>query len=64
MNFCSLINFSPFNFNPDELDAFIEALELSLRMVPVSDYFGIYEGDKGNFLMGVKYNHPYMINLG
>lgn len=62
--FCSLVNFSPFNFKSDELDAFIEALELSLRMVPVSDYFGVYEGGKGNSLMGVKDNRPYMINLG
>lgn len=64
LEFCSLINFSPFSFKSNELNAFIEALELSLKMVPISDYFGIYESDKGNCLMGVKDNRPYMVNLG
>ncbi|MFW9876148.1 MAG: hypothetical protein ACFFG0_23855, partial [Candidatus Thorarchaeota archaeon] len=63
-NFFSIINFSPFNFSPDELDAFIEALELSLKMVPVSDYHGIYQDDNGYTLMGVKDNRPYLMELG
>lgn len=62
--FNSIINFSPFNFSPDELDAFIEALELSLKMVPVADYYGIFQGDNGYTLMGVKDNRPYLMELG
>jgi len=62
--FYSIINFSPFNFSPDELDAFIEALELSLKMVPVADYYGIFQGDNGYTLMGVKDNRPYLMELG
>lgn len=62
--FFSLINFSPFNFKPDELDAFIEALELGLKMVPVSDYFGIFQGDHGYTLMGAKDNKPIFMELG
>ena len=62
--FYSLINFSPFNFSPDELDGFIEALEISLKMVPVSDYHGIYQGDYGYSLMGVKNGRPYLLDLG
>ncbi|MFX1464677.1 MAG: hypothetical protein ACFFBF_16795 [Promethearchaeota archaeon] len=62
--FYSIINFSPFNFTSDELDAFIEALELSLKMVPVADYYGIYRGDHGYCLMGVKDKRPYLMELG
>lgn len=63
-NFYSLINFSPFNFSSGELDAFIEALEISLKMVPVADYHGIYQGDYGYSLMGVKNGRPYLLDLG
>ena len=62
--FYSIINFSPFNFKPNELDAFIEALELSLKMVPVSDYYGIYKGDYGYVAMGVRNGQPYYDELG
>ncbi len=62
--FFSIINFSPFDFTPDELDAFIEALELSLKMVPVGDYYGIYKGDNGYVLMGAKDNRPLYMELG
>lgn len=62
--FYSIINFSPFNFTSVELDAFIEALELSLKIVPVSDYYGIYKGDQGYSLMGVKDNKPFLMELG
>lgn len=63
-DFYSIINFSPFNFKPDELDPFIEALEHSLKMVPVADYYGIYQGDEGYCLMGVRDNRPYLMELG
>lgn len=62
--FFSLINFSPFNFSPDELDGFIDALEISLKMVPVSDYYGVYQGDEGYALMAVKNGRPYLLDLG
>lgn len=63
-NFFSIINFSPFNFNTDGLDAFIEALELSLKMVPVTDYYGIYYGENGYTILGVKDGQPYLKELG
>jgi len=62
--FFSLINFSPFDFTSDELDAFVEALELSLKMVPIADYYGIFEGDHGYTLMGAKDNKPLFMELG
>ncbi len=62
--FFSIINFSPFNFKPDELHAFIEALELSLEMVPITDYYGILEGDHGYTLMGAKDSRPIFMELG
>lgn len=62
--FFSIINFSPFDFSDDELDAFINAFEISLSMVPVSDYYGVYQGDRGYTLMGVKDGRPYFLDLG
>jgi len=62
--FYSIINFSPFNFTPNELDAFVEALELSLKMVPVTDYYGIYYGENGYTLMGARDNKPLFMELG
>ncbi len=62
--FCLIINFSPFDFKPDELDAFVEALELSLKLVPVADYYGIYYGENGYILMGARDNKPLYMELG
>ncbi len=62
--FFSLINFSPFDFAPEERNAFIEALELSLKMVPVTDYYGICKGENGYTIMGVKDGKPYLKELG
>ena len=63
-DFYSIINFSPFNFTPNELDDFIEALEISLRMVPMTDYYGVNKGDDGYTIMGVKDGNPYILDLG
>ena len=63
-DFFSLINFSPFDFTSNELDAFIEALELGLKMVPVADYYGIFQGDHGFTLMGAKDGKPIFMELG
>ncbi|MFX1409584.1 MAG: hypothetical protein ACFFA6_04480 [Promethearchaeota archaeon] len=59
-NFKSLINFSPFNFSHNELEGFIEALEYSLKKVPVSDFEGIYVHDLGKNLMGIRSGKPFI----
>lgn len=63
-DFASIINFSPFDFSKDEREGLIEALECALRKVPVSDFFGVYQHDGGNALMGVKSGIPFSIELG
>ncbi len=49
---------------PEELDAFVEALELSLKMVPMTDYYGVSRWDQGYTIMGVKGGCPYFKDLG
>ena len=61
--FESIVNFSPFNFSAVELEEFIEALELALDKVPVSDFEGVYEHDLGRELMGVKSGKPFVKTL-
>ena len=61
--FESIINFSPFNFTDIELQEFIEALELSLDKVPISDFEGVYEHDMGRELMGIKSGKPFLKSL-
>ncbi len=62
--FYSVINFSPFDFSHDELNAFVEALELSLMMVPMTDYYGVFLCDDGYTIMGIKKGIPYLLDLG
>jgi len=61
--FESIMNFSPFNFSDIELEAFIEALELSLDKVPASDFKGVCERDLGGKLMGLKSGKPFVKSL-
>jgi len=63
-NFAQIINVSPFDFSKDEKESLIEALELALKKVPVSDFYGVYQHDGGNALMGVKVGVPFIIELG
>ena len=58
--FESIVNFSPFNFSKIELEEFIEALELALAKVPISDFEGVYELDFGRKLMGIKSGKPFV----
>ncbi len=62
--FNALINFSPHDFSEDEKEALAEALELALRKVPVSDFYGVYKHDFGNLLMGIKDGKPLRVELG
>ena len=61
--FESIVNFSPFNFSKIELEEFIEALELALAKVPISDFEGVYEHDLGRKLMGIKSGKPFVKTL-
>jgi len=61
--FESIVNFNPFNFSAVELEEFIEALELALDKVPVSDFEGVYEHDLGRELMGIKSGKPFVKTL-
>ena len=58
--FESIINFSPFNFSKIELEEFIEALELTLAKIPISDFEGVYEHDFGRKLMGIRSGKPFV----
>lgn len=58
------INFSPHNLSRDEEEGLVEAIELGLRKVPVSDFRGIYKHDFGNTFMGIKDSRPFIIELG
>jgi len=58
--FDSIVNFSPFNFSKIELEEFIEALELALDKVPISNFEGIYERDMRRKLMGIKSGKPFV----
>lgn len=62
-DFRSIINFSPFDFSKEELEALIDAFECSLRQVPVTDFYGIYHHDEGQFLMGLKNTKPFIVDL-
>jgi len=61
--FESIVNFTPFNFSAIELEEFIEALELALDKVPISDFEGVYEHDLGRELMGLKSGKPFVKGL-
>ncbi|MBY9016072.1 MAG: hypothetical protein KGD68_10305 [Candidatus Lokiarchaeota archaeon] len=61
--FESNMNFTPFNFSAVELEEFIEALELALYKVPISDFEGVYEHDLGRELMGIKSGKPFVKTL-
>ncbi len=63
-DFNTIINFTPFDFSSEELEEFIEAFELALRKAPVSDFYGVYQHDLGNDLMGVMSGIPFSIVLG
>lgn len=62
--FKSFVNFSPHDFNTKEKEELAEVLELALQKVPVSDFYGIFQHDFGNLLMGIKDGKPVMIELG
>ncbi len=58
------INFSPHNLSRDEEEGLVEAIELALHKVPISDFYGIYKHDFGNTFMGIKNSRPFIIELG
>lgn len=62
-DFSEIINFSPFNFNEDEENLFLDALEFALKKVPVSDFWGVFLGDPGYIYMGVKRGEPFKTRL-
>jgi len=59
----SLENFNPFHFSQEELDLLVEALENALKKIPVSNFFGVYNHDLGQTLMGVKFKTPFFRDL-
>ncbi|KKL69860.1 hypothetical protein LCGC14_2110710 [marine sediment metagenome] len=58
-DFLKVINFTPFNFTDDERGCFLDALEFSLKKVPISDFWGVFNRDIGNSYMGVKRGEPF-----
>lgn len=63
-DFEDLINFSPFKFSDFEKNLFLDALEFALDKVPVSDFWGVFNHDLGNTLMGVSKGKPFTRELG
>jgi hypothetical protein len=63
-DFERIVNFTPFNFSDDEREEFLEALELALYKVPISDFWGVFNHDAGNSLMGVQRGESYWSELG
>jgi hypothetical protein len=61
--FKAFINYNPFQFSKDELSLLVNALENSLKKVPLSNYYGIYKHDTGNTLMGVRAGKPFFLEL-
>jgi hypothetical protein len=61
--FETFINFNPFQFTREELRNLVQALENSLRKVPLSDYYGVFKHDTGNTLMGVSLGKPFYMEL-
>lgn len=41
----------------------VQALEGSLKEVPLSNYYGVFKHDAGNTLMGVKLTGPFYMEL-
>ncbi|MFX1488681.1 MAG: hypothetical protein ACFFBI_06000 [Promethearchaeota archaeon] len=62
-NIDSIINFSPFDFNDEDLKPLVSALEGALKIVPPSDFYGVYKHDLGHALMGVKYGRPFCVEI-
>lgn len=62
--FEAILNFSPFKFSIIELEEFIEALECSLKKVPISDFEGVYTHDLGKNLMGIRSGKPFIETIG
>ncbi len=58
--FEAIVNFTPFDFSHTELEEFIEALELALDKVPISDFEGVYKHDLGRKSMGLKSGRPFV----
>ena len=63
-DFRSIINSSLFDFSKDELEALLEALECTLRQVPTTDFYGIYQHDDEYFLMYLKNDNSIIVDLG
>lgn len=61
--FEAIVNFTPFDFSHTELEEFIEALELALDKVPISDFKGVYKHDLGKELMGIRSGKPFEKHL-
>lgn len=53
-SFGSYFNYNPFNYNKQNVEILTEAFHLALLKVPSSNYFGVYNHDFGNTLMGLK----------
>lgn len=63
-NFEKIINYTPFNFDDSEKNLFLDALELSLQKVPISDFWGVTRHDFGNSFMGIEKGKPFIRELG
>lgn len=53
IEFENLVNYEPRNLSIEEKRALVEAIELALMKVPVSDFLGIHSHDFGYTLMGI-----------
>lgn len=59
-DFMELVNISPHNFNKEQKEEIVEALELALSRIRPSDFQGIFSFEGYSFWMGIKSGAPFI----
>jgi len=55
-----IVNYNPFELSRNDKEELAEALELALRQVPISDFYGFYANDNGYLIMGIRNKKPFV----
>ena len=57
------VNFNPFFYGECELESLRKSFLSALKRVPPSDFYGVYRGDLGNYLLGLKGGRVISLDL-